>query len=76
MNKVLEAHQISKSYRDGSAVTQVLDNVSLSVAAGEMVGIVGRSGSGKSTFLHNLGALGLADSGSIGIAGQPTEPGF
>ena len=71
MNKVLEAHQISKSYRDGSAVTQVLDKVSLSVTAGEMVAIVGSSGSGKSTLLHILGALDLADSGSVSIAGQP-----
>lgn len=70
MNNVLEASQISKSYRDGQQVTQVLHQVDLSVSAGQMVAIVGSSGSGKSTLLHILGTLDAADSGQLRIAGQ------
>lgn len=70
MNNVLEARQITKSYRDGQQVTRVLQEVNLQVAAGQMVAIVGSSGSGKSTLLHILGTLDAPDSGQLFISNQ------
>ena len=48
----------------------VLDDVSLTVARGEVIAIIGSSGSGKSTFLRCLNHLETVDSGTIHIAGE------
>ncbi|EUJ43165.1 ABC transporter ATP-binding protein [Listeria riparia] len=61
---------ISKNYRDGEQVVEVLKNVSLEVKQGEFVAIVGPSGAGKSTFLSIAGALLTPTSGEITIGGQ------
>ena len=55
---VLEAVDLAKVYTggDGGTIT-VLDGISLQVARGQMVAVVGASGTGKSTLLHLLGAL-------------------
>lgn len=64
---IVEANGLHKSYDDGTRVLQVLRGADLSVKAGEIVSIVGASGSGKSTMLHLLGALDRPSQGSIRI---------
>ncbi len=63
----LEARSVDKSYVVGTTRLPVLRELSLSVAKGEMVAIVGASGVGKSTLLHVLGGLDVIDAGSIAI---------
>ena len=66
---MLTAKNIYKSYES----LEVLKGVSLSVAKGEIVSIVGSSGAGKSTLLHILGTLDNADKGEIYIANQRVD---
>lgn len=63
---MIEVKDINKSF--GSL--QVLKNVSLSIAKGEVVAIVGPSGAGKTTLLQIMGTLDKADSGTININGK------
>jgi putative ABC transport system ATP-binding protein len=62
---MLEARNISKTFQSEGVAAQALRGVSLSVAPGEFVSIVGRSGSGKTTFLNILSTLLTADGGQI-----------
>jgi lipoprotein-releasing system ATP-binding protein len=63
---MLKANAISKSYGD----LQVLKNVDIHIKKGEIVSIVGKSGTGKSTLLHILGSLDTPDTGEVFIDGQ------
>jgi lipoprotein-releasing system ATP-binding protein len=67
---VLEARAVHKSFRQGPVVLPVLKGVTLSVAAGERVAIVGASGSGKTTLLQILGGLDAPSAGAVLIAGR------
>lgn len=69
-NTVLSCVNLTKSYNDGKSLIEVLKNVNLTVAAGEMVAVVGTSGSGKSTLLQLLGGLDKPTSGSVMLNGQ------
>lgn len=72
MNEIiLRAQAITKSYRDGSNVVDVLKGLDLSIHRGERIAIVGSSGSGKSTLLHLLGGLDTASSGALFIQDRP-----
>jgi ABC-type lipoprotein export system ATPase subunit len=66
---VVRARAVVKAFGKGRAARRVLDGVSLDVAAGELVAVVGRSGTGKSTLLHLLGGLDRPDAGTIEVAG-------
>jgi putative ABC transport system ATP-binding protein len=62
----LHLHQLAKHYGD----TPVFRNVSLSVAPGEFVAIVGESGVGKSTLLNCMAGLDTWDAGTVHLQGQ------
>lgn len=70
MDKIIEAREVSKSFGTEAGSLQVLKGISLTVAQGEMVGIIGASGAGKSTLLHILGALDRPSSGAVLFDGR------
>ena len=67
---VLEIAGLRRVYDTGQGPLEVLRDASLSVAAGEIVGLVGPSGSGKSSLLHAAGLLERPTAGTIRIEGQ------
>ena len=67
---MLELDHVSKIYRAGTIEVRALDDVSLRVDEGEMVAIMGHSGSGKSTMMNILGCLDAPTGGSYRLDGQ------
>jgi putative ABC transport system ATP-binding protein len=67
---LVEARAVSRRYGSGDAVVDAVRAVSLSVAAGELVAVMGPSGSGKSTLMHMLAGLDRPTAGEIWIGGS------
>ncbi len=69
MTDVLSLQDVSLSLNGNAGVVDILHDISLSVRAGETLGLVGPSGSGKSSLLMLMGGLESASSGSITALG-------
>jgi len=66
---IIRIRHLSKSYRRGSQVIPVLEDISFDIPDGEFLALMGPSGSGKSTLLNLLAGIDKADSGSIRVGG-------
>ena len=76
MAAFLELRGVGKGFGKGAARMEVLANIDLQVARGELVAIVGYSGAGKTTLVSLMAGLTAPDHGSIRLAGEPvTGPG-
>jgi putative ABC transport system ATP-binding protein len=67
---MISVRNLEKEYRVGDHVVHALRGITLDIAAGEFVTVVGPSGSGKSTFMHILGCLDRPTRGDYSLAGR------
>ena len=67
---MLEAINLSKTYKSGGVDYEVLKNVNLQIRQGDNLAIVGKSGSGKSTLMHLLACLDTPTGGTITFDGE------
>jgi putative ABC transport system ATP-binding protein len=67
---MLDLHQVHKVYATPQGPLRVLEDVSLRLAPGQSLALMGESGSGKSTLLHLAAGLDLPDRGHITLAGK------
>jgi ABC-type lipoprotein export system ATPase subunit len=70
---LVELRNVVKEYVSDGQKVRAIDDVSLSVARGEMVALVGRSGCGKSTLLNLAGAMDFPTTGEVFIDGHTTS---
>jgi putative ABC transport system ATP-binding protein len=68
---LVELRRVTKTFAVGERAVTVLDDVSLTIEAGEFVAIVGASGSGKSTLLHMTTGIDRPTRGGVWVAGTP-----
>jgi putative ABC transport system ATP-binding protein len=70
MDWVIEARDLTKTYKMGEIEVHALNGVSFTIARGEIVSIMGPSGSGKSTMMNTLGCLDRPTSGEYMLDGE------
>lgn len=70
MSNVLVANQLCRSFDEAERQLVIINDLNLTVAAGERLAIIGSSGSGKSTLLNLLAGLDTPTAGDVVIAGE------
>lgn len=70
MQKIIQLHNVYKSYSKGSQSQNVLYDINISISNGEFVSIVGPSGNGKSTLLNLLTGIDHPSSGKVIVKGE------
>ncbi|WP_457473771.1 ABC transporter ATP-binding protein [Thermostichus sp. MS-CIW-40] len=75
--KVLEAHHLQKTYRQGGREVRAVVDVSLTLAAGEILAFLGPNGAGKTTTIKMIAGLIQPDAGTVCVLGRDphTDPG-
>jgi len=69
-NILVEIRHLTKGYTRGGQAVPVLDNITLNIARGEFIALMGPSGSGKSTLLNLIAGIDKPDSGVLKIDGE------
>ncbi|MGB6127445.1 MAG: ABC transporter ATP-binding protein [Psychrilyobacter sp.] len=67
---ILKIEKLNKRYKDKKRDIQILNDLDFEINRGEFVSVLGKSGSGKTTFLNMIGMLDRPDSGNVYYAGQ------
>lgn len=70
---ILKTEHLKKYYGENESLVKALDDVNMSVEAGQFAAIIGTSGSGKSTLLNMLGGLDVPTGGSVTVEDQKLE---
>jgi len=73
VNKTIRLKKLGKTYAQGTARVTALRDVSLAIASGEVLGVVGASGCGKSTLLRIIAGLERDHEGSVDVGGAPVR---
>jgi len=71
---VLTLHGVDRRYQSGDSELVVLDGAEIEIKRGEIVGLIGQSGSGKSSLLHAAGLLERPNAGEVIIDGESAWP--